>query len=854
MTAAAPSLALALRHARRELRGGLKGFRIFLACLALGVAAIAAIGSLSAAVDSALKGDARGLLGGDVDIALSHREASPAEYQALADAGTVSTVAEMRAMARAAMPGRGTGQRILVELKAVDQAYPLYGQLELAPALGAAQAFDRRDGVWGAAVDGEVLQRLGLRLGDRIKVGEAEYELRATVVREPDRGSSAFILGPRLMVARASLPATGLIQPGSIVSYHYRVKLRAGLDARAWLDRLTARFPDAGWRTRSFDNATPRLQQLLDRIALYLTLVGLTALLMGGIGVANAIKAHLDGRVTTIAILKCLGAPGRLIFQIYLAQTVAIAAAGIVLGVGIGALVPVLLSGVLARYLPVIAHIGIYPGPLLLAAGYGLLTTLVFTLWPLAEAREVPPARLFRSLVAPPERRWPRLPYALALALVAAALAALTVVTARERLVAVWFIAGVVASLALFRLAAWLIARLAQRAGRIDALATGRPTLRLALANLHRPGAPTASVALSLGVGLTLLTAIGLVEGNIAHEVTDRLPETAPSYYFIDIQPDELAGFDATVRGVPGVGDLEQVPSLRGRITRINGIPAAQARINPRSAWVLDGDRGLTYAADPPKGTRIVAGEWWPHDYHGPLLLSLDAEVAKDFGVGIGDTLTVNVLGREVTARIASLRDIDWSALSINFVMLFSPGLLDQAPKTYIATAKATPAAEEPLLRAVTDRFANITAIRVKDALEAAARILGNIGGAVRITALLTLVAGALVLGGAVAAEHRRRVYDAVVLKVLGARRRTLLAAFLIEYGLLGAAIAAIAAGIGTLAGYLVVTRVMRGDWGFLPATVAVTILGCTALTLALGFAGTWRALGARPAPLLRNE
>jgi putative ABC transport system permease protein len=853
MSAATPGLTLALRLARRELRGGLKGFRIFLACLTLGVAAIAAVGSLSAAVDGALKGDARTLLGGDVDLTLTHRQTSPVEYQALAAAGTVSRTADMRAMARAAEPGQGTGRRLLVELKAVDPRYPLYGTLALDPPLPPADLLAKRDGAWGAVADPEVLDRLGLELGDRVKVGEAVFELRARIVREPDRGSSAFILGPRFMIGDASLPATGLIQPGSIVHYHYRLKLPPGLDVRAWLDQLSKRFPDAGWRMRSLYNAAPRLQQFLDRIALYLTLVGLTALLVGGIGIANAVKAYLDGRARTIAILKCLGAPGRLVFQIYLIQTLAIALVGILLGLIVGALVPYGLSGVLAQYLPVVARVGLYPQALLLAAAYGLLTTLAFTLWPLAQARDVPAAHLFRALVSP-ERRRPRAAYGAALLVTGAALAALTVLAAPERHIALWFVGGALGTLGAFRLSAWLIAVLARELGKARELLRGRPRLRLALANLHRPGAPTASVVLSLGVGLTLLVAVGLVEGNIRREVTEKLPESAPAYFFIDIQPDEVAGFDRTVRSVPGTSDLEQVPSLRGRITRINGVPAAQAKINPRSAWVLDSDRGLTYAVKPPPGTRLVAGSWWQADYAGPPLVSLDAEVARDFGLRLGDTLTVNVLGREVTARIASLREIDWSSLTINFVMLFSPGVLEHAPQTFIATAKATPGAEEPLLRAVTDRFANITAIRVKDALEAAARILGNVGTAVRLTALFTLIAGTLVLGGAIAAEHKRRTYDAVVLKVLGATRRHLLVTFLIEYGVLGTAAAAVAALIGTLAGYLVITRVMHADWRFLPGSVALTILGCTLLTVALGLVGTWRALGQRPAPLLRNE
>ncbi|HUI17384.1 MAG TPA: FtsX-like permease family protein [Alphaproteobacteria bacterium] len=853
MSAAGGGLALALRLARRELRGGLKGFRVFLAALALGVAAIAAVGSLSAAVDGALKSDARELLGGDLDLTLAHRPANAAEAAAMAAEGTVSTTADLRAMTRADAAAEGTGKRLLVELKAVDRSYPLYGAVGLSPPMPLAAALEARDGVFGAVADRDVLAQLGLKLGARIKLGEAIFELRATLIREPDRAVSVFILGPRLMVGMEALPATKLIQPGSVVHYDYRLKLPPGSDPRQRLAVLERQFPDAGWRARSLYNATPRLQRFLDRIALYLTLVGLATLLVGGIGVANAVKAYLEGRGTTIAILKCLGASTRLIFQVYLAEVLTMALCGIAIGLVLGAAAPFLLAGTLARVLPVVAHAGLYPAPLLLAAAYGLLTTLVFTLWPLAEARDVPPARLFRGAIAP-VRRWPRRLDGLALFCAAAALAALTVLPAADKRTALWFVIAAVASLASFRLAAWLIAALARILARTATVTGSRPGLRLALANLYRPAAPTASVVLSLGIGLTLLVAVGLIEGNIVREVTETLPREAPSYFFIDIQPDQVKAFDATVRGVAGTSDLEQVPSLRGRITAVNGIPAAQAKINQRSAWVLDSDRGLTYAATPPPGTRIVAGSWWKADYKGPPLVSLDAEVAHDFGLALGDTLTVNVLGREVTARIASLREIEWSSLSLNFIMVFAPGMLEGAPQTFIATARATPAAEEPLVHAVTDRFANISAIEVRAALEAAGSILANIAAAVRLTAVFTLVVGTLVLAGALAAEREQHTYDAVLLKVLGATRRNLLAVFVIEYGILGAAAGAVAAAVGTLAAYLVTTRLMSLAWGFLPLTLAGTLLGSTVLTLVLGFAGTWRALAARAAPYLRSE
>jgi putative ABC transport system permease protein len=351
-----------------------------------------------------------------------------------------------------------------------------------------------------------------------------------------------------------------------------------------------------------------------------------------------------------------------------------------------------------------------------------------------------------------------------------------------------------------------------------------------------------------------VLVAIALIQRNLETTLDERLPEHAPSFFFIDIQPDQVAAFDRLLAAMPGVTQVARVPSLRGRITRINGVPVEQAAVKPEARWALSNERGLTYAATAPQGSRIVAGRWWPADYRGPTLVSIDAEIARGMGLDLGDTLSVDVLGREVTATIASLREIDWTSLGINFVLVFSPGILDGAPQMHIATARTPPGEEAALERAVTERFANVSAIPVRDALQAVSNIIAAIATALRATAGITLAAGTLVLAGAIAAGHHRRVYESVVLKVLGATRRDVTRAFLIEYGILGLATAALAAVLGTVAAYLVLTRIMRQGWEFEPAAVAATAAIATLLTIAVGYAGTWRALGAKAAPYLRNE
>ena len=837
--------ALAFRLARRELRGGIRGFRIFLACLTIGVAAIAGVGSLGDSVVAGLRADARRLLGGDIDLRLHNR---PADQQRLAylkdNAESVSHVIDMRAMARA--PGGG-GVRALVELKAVDGSYPLVDTMALEPAMPLARALAAEGEAWGAVADSNLLTRLGVKIGDRLRVGEATVVVRATIVREPDRVASVFSLGPRLMVGMDALPATALVRPGSQAHFHYRVGLAAGTDGKAWTEDLKAAFPKAGWRIRGLDNATPGIQSFIERLAMFLTFAGLTALLVGGIGVGNAVNSYLDGKIATIATLKCLGAPGKLIFRTYLIHVLALGLVGIVLGLVIGAVAPAAGVWALSGLLPVEPRIGIFPGPLALAAVFGLLTALTFALWPLARARETPAAALFRDKVAPARRR-PRRRYAVATVLGVAALAGLTVLTAEPRYFAWWFVGGAIATVVFLRMGAVALMAAAARVHRLPGAAW-----RLAVTNLHRPGTSTPSVVLSMGLGLSVLVAVALIEGNLRRLVDERLPETAPAFFFIDIQPDQVAAFDAAVTGIEGTSGLRRVPSLRGRIVEIDGVPVEKVDIATESRWAVRGDRALTYAAEAAADSRIVAGEWWPADYSGPPIISLDAGLAKGFGVDVGDTITVNVLGREIEPKITSLREIDWRSLRFDFAIIFAPGTLEGAPHSHLAAVQAPPAAEDALERAVTSRFSNVSAIRVRQVLEAAARILAGIGTAVRGTASITILAGALVLAGAIAAGQRRRVYDAVVFKVLGATRKTVLTAFVVEYGILGLATGAIAALIGTVTAWAVTVFLMRAEWVFLPGVVAMTAVACVAVSIALGFAGTWRALGQKAAPFLRN-
>jgi putative ABC transport system permease protein len=706
----------------------------------------------------------------------------------------------------------------------------------------------RRDGRFGVALDSTIVERLGLRVGEAIRLGEASFTFVAVVATEPDRVASPTVLGPRALVLDAAIPETGLVQPGSLVSWDLRLRLPPGVEARPFARDWQAAHGDGGWRVRFAGEAEPGVNRFLDRAAAFLVLAGLTALLVGGIGVATGVRAWLEARARTIATLRCLGAQAGTILATYLIQVMLLALVGIAIGLVAGFGLTWLAAQALAGALPVPPRLGIYPRELGLAALYGLLTALAFALWPLGRAQRIPGAALFRdSIVATPG--WPSRGILIANGAAVLALAALVIGTAEQPRFAMGFVAGAALTLVLFRLGASLLMRAARAFRHVR-----RPALRLGLANLHRPGAPTPTMLVALGIGLTTLAAIATIEGNLRRQLADQLPNAAPSFFFIDIQNDQARDFDALARAQAGVDDVRRSPSLRARVVAVDGTPAERMVVAEESRWALRGDRGLTYAATPPEGTRLVAGQWWPADYDGPPLLSFDANIARGWGIGLGAVITVNVLGRDIDLKIASLREIQWRGLGINYVMVASPGLLEAAPHTHIATVRSAPASEVAVLRALTDAFPNVSGIRVRDALEAVAGLLSRVGVALQATSSVTLLAGMLVLAGAVAAGQRARVRDAVVLKTVGATRAQIRSAWLVEFGILGLVAGLLAAAAGSAASWAVVRFVMRGEWVFLPGTLATVVIGCVLLTLALGYVGTALALRVRPAPLLRNE
>jgi putative ABC transport system permease protein len=847
----APIAAL-LRFALRDLRGGLAGLRIVILCVALGVAAIVGVNALARSLEAGLGRDGRTILGGDASFSLMHRELAPDERAYLAARGAISTVATLRAMARNA-----GGDATLVEVKAVGETWPDLGAAAFDPAMTPAQALASDGDAFGAAVEPALMDRLGLAVGDRFDIGAAHFVVRARVVAEPDRLATGVGFGPRVLMSEAALRASGLIQPGALIRWTTRV-LIGGTNAPppdaaavdAFVDAAKAAFPQAGWEARSRANVSPDFARDLDRFGEFLTLVGLMSLVVGGVGVANAAQSFVERKLTTLAILKALGASGGATVALALAEFLAVTLIGVVAGLAIGAATPFVVDALFAAALPLPLAPAIFPRELALGALYGLLTALTFAVAPLGRAHDAPVAQLFRSLIdsgsAP--ARWR---YRLAAGLAALTLAASAIFSGPQRSVALVVVFASAAAMLGLRLVVFAAMALVRRAPQPASV-----VWRLALANLSRPGALTPSVVLSLGLGVAALVALTLVDSNLRAQLRASPGET-PSFYFLDVRSGEVDAFRRFLADQTPGAKIVEAPMMRGRIVRLRDTPAAEVKAKESAAWALEGDRGVTFSATPPEGSKIVAGQWWGADYSGPPLVSMEAGVADGLGVKLGDSVTLNVLGREVTARVANFRRVDWRSFAINFVFVFSPNTFKGAPYTGLFTAALPPAAgaaaEGALMKAAARDFPSVATVRVREALATIEALTAKLALAIRAASGVALASAAVVLAGALAASRRARIADAVILKILGATRPRLIAAFLAEYALLGLFAGLFGAAAGAAAAYAIVVWVMGFDFALAAGPALAAVAVGLALTVALGMIGAWRILGEKPAAFLRE-
>lgn len=841
-------LLLAWRFALREMRSGLKGFYIFLALIALGVAAIGGVDSISRNISQELKNQGRAILDGDIRFSQTQRQADAAEKAFFQENGTVSETILMRSMARRVDTGDGT----LVEIKAVDSHYPLFGTLKTTPRAEPDKLFNKVDQEYGVVAQKLLLDRLQIHVGDKIKVGDSELLVRAVLDEEPDLLSEGFQLGPRLFMSIEALEKTGLLKPGSLRNFVYKIALTNASDnhLKTVKQQCEKQFADSGWSIRTRSDATPVLAKNLQRFTSFLTLIGLTALIVGGVGVANSVSTYMDKKRNVIAIFKALGARSRIIIEIYFSQIMLIALIAIAIGVGFAALIPFFASVIISHYLPFFTQAHIYPVSLLLAIIFALMTTAAFAILPLSRARYISVTTLLRPFGSSPVKSGKSTFAIVAVLLVLTAF--LAIATASDRHMAVLFIVAVVAVFIVLRLLALVITSVAKKYAHVHS-----PALRLAIANIYRPGSITPSVVLALGLGLTLLVTLSTIDSNLRAVLTDSVPETAPDFFFMDIRKSDAESFSNFLKDKDSDGLLKIMPTLRARITKLNNIQAKDADVSEDSEWVLRGDRNITYSAKMPENTILSEGKWWPQEGENDVEVSISQREARGLHLKLGDTITVNILGHEITAKVTSFRDVDWDSFNMNFVMIFSPNALKGAPQVFLATFKSSKGNlidEAGMMREISNRFPSVTIIPVHQVLDDARKIVGEIGSAIRASSFIAILAAILVLVGTLSASNRARAHDAVILKTLGATRKFLLKTYIYEYTIIGFATAIFSFVAGVIAGSAIARYKMEiYTIHNFAGTGLIVIVVALILTIGFGLIGTWHILGEKPSRFLKE-
>ncbi|BBD03471.1 MULTISPECIES: ABC transporter permease [Sphingobium] len=829
------------RIARRDLHLGFRGLRLLFLCLFLGVATLAAIGSLTAAITQELSDRGRNLLGGDIEIAMTQREARLGDKEAFRQLGTLSETIRLRAMAqRVGQGAKDAPPAILTELKGVDAVYPLYGTLTLKS--GTYSPLDPDHMLIGQAL----AERLEIRPGDRLRYGTADFTIGGIIADEPDRLGEGFTLGPVAIVSIDGLRRTGLIQPGSLYTAKYRIRLNPGFDPATVRKDMEKAHETDGWTLKDRDRAAPGANRFIERMGQFLSLIGLAALVIAGIGVSNGVASYLAGKRGGIATLKVLGATSTDIGRIYRMQVGVVALLGIAAGLVVGALLPPLIVALAGDVLPVSPGFRLHPLPLVTSAAYGLLIAFLFTFPPLGRARTQPAAAIFRGAVETRggiDRR-----SLIAMGGAGGLLVALALLTAREPLFSAAVLGATAAVLLLLLGLGWAVRRLALIAPR-----PRRPLLRLALANLHRPGAQTAALIVALGLALTLFVTLAGIQTSLDREIRNVVPEKVPNQFVLDIPSVQVDRFRAIARKQAPEAQLNIVPSLRGTIVAYGAQRVADLKELPEGAWFLRGERGVTYSAALPQGSDLTAGQWWPRAYAGPPLVSLDEEAAKVMGIGIGDNLTVSILGREITARIASLRKVNWDTMGFNYILVFSPNTLAAAPHSMTATITMDARHDAAMTRALLAAFPGVSVIGVGDVIDQVGTIMTQMSRAIVAAASVAILAGIAVLVGAIAASRAARSYDSVILKTLGATRWQILGGQAIEYGLLASMLALVALGLGLTAAWFVIVRIFEFTWAPDWWVVLATLGGGALLTLGIGLAGAIPLMSIRPARALRQ-
>ncbi len=835
----------------REMRGSLGRLLFFAACLSIGVAAVVAVATTSSAIDRGVRAEARRLLA--ADVAVSSRRPLPRKLGdtiAATPGARRADVLELPTMASAPDVDGSESVRAsaLVELKVAAPGYPFYGRLELEPEIGAIGDLPADACVVGP----DLLERLGVARGGRVRLGDATFRVVATVVAEPDRLNISLTLGPRVFLSPAGFARTGLEAFGSRIDYRALVALRDQdpAAARRLAERIRAAVPDVEYDdVETWEEAQPALRRGIERVERFLGLVALLSLLVGGIGVAQAIRAWIAGRMEAIAILRSLGFRPREVVGLYLAQTALLGLAGSAAGAVIGSAAARALPAIVRRWLPVSVDAAADPYAVARGLALGVGVAVLFALPPLLEVRRVSPARVFRRDAEPlPASRTVR---AATAALLIAGVAATAAMQAASVARGAAFAAGLVVVASLLAAAAAFLIHVVGRVPRSG----GGVALRYGIAALARPGAGTIGAVVALGVGVLVVVAMAQIQGGLSRQLGRDVPADAPTTFLVDVQAAQWDGVRSLLERAGATG-IDSAPVVVARLRAVDGRDVADLVPDGpdagRKRWVLTREQRLTYRATLPAGNRLVAGALWS-DPDRPEV-SVEREFARDLGVGVGSTLRFDVQGVPLELEVTSLREVRWESFGINFFLLVEPGVLDGAPQFRVVAARVPARSDDMLRNALAGAYPNVTLLDVREILGKVVAVLDRIGFGVRLLGGLTVIAGVAILAGVIGAGSIRRAREVALLKTLGMTRGGIVAVFATEYALIGLVAGVVGATSAIALAWAALRFVLEVDAvpGLLPPVVG--IVGASALAIVAGTAASVRALRRRPVEILREE
>jgi len=828
----------------RDLRGAAKvrSLWVFSACLFLGITLIATCGNLLQVVRAGFDQQERNLFGGDLQI--SQREAiNEEQLKWIRGNGTVSRLLELRTMM-----GTESGDFTVVELQSVDDTYPLYGRVQLDPAISLQEAVGvSSDGVWGAAFDPALIEQLGLQVGQLVSIGSLELELRAVIVEQPDRSLRADFRGPPVIVDENALQKSGLLLPTSLVDYDYRV--RTDDKPTDWREKLQEQFPDASWEVQTVDERGEFVGRRLNQVASVLLLIGFSTLLIGGLGVANSVSAYLQTKLRTVATLQSLGARATQVASVYIGQIILLSALASLAGALTGASIAWLAAHTLGERLPINAEFSALIAPTTLAVVMGVCTALAFALPTLGRTLNVPTALLIRGLASeggsmPNAYRWGTL-------IISLLSIAILLIFVPEPLVAGAFALCIVVLLLLLEGMVRVIRSCAQKLAHVRAL-DGYFALRMAVAGLYRPGSSLRPMLLSLGTALTLLVTSALVISSISRTLNDAVPERAPSLVFYDLQKPQVEDFNSVVAATEGYQSHAVAPLVLGRLTRVNGEKLTDSTVARRALEAND-EHKLSYRLRDIDNTTVDRGEWWPDNYSGPALVAMEDREADQLGLQVGDQLEFSILNESIEVQLSAIYSQARFETSFWLEAVFTDNVLDPFITRYIGSVMLEPKKDIQAQSTLGEYFPNVVTVRTAKVLEASRSILSSAGLAMLLIAGVSLAASILVMASVVAVNRQRQVYEASVLNAIGTRMSVVLKSVVFEYLLLALVLSVFAWFIGSNLAQLLLNLWLDVDSGGSALMGATVAAGASFICLFAGAIWLVMTLNVAPATLLKR-